>query len=308
MSTELLPDQPQYTDFSTILADERFKNLSGLDMAPTIEWYNANKEFLLGVLNRNLQFANRDAYLPPTEGLENITLGRAELKALRGLFPSAARERSIINTIIGEPPLWFHRDSLEGEQKPTRDSADSLSPTAVIPGHTGFENWPYATMYLNTIPSTATEDPDVATLITAEAAIHEEVDGMTTNLLYGKRNLLLPFGGVATGKDFIVNVFGEIAKEYPPISHYSSHFRTEDGRFVNPDNPQLAICEELAETATLMLLGFNSGSLTNLQSDVLASRKKLREVILDLFNARTISHEETTETLSPEELRHHYLR
>lgn len=48
-------------------------------MAPTIEWYNQNRDFLKGIFTRNLQFV-MPAPLPPVTNLEQTALNRALLQ------------------------------------------------------------------------------------------------------------------------------------------------------------------------------------------------------------------------------------
>lgn len=163
---------------------------------------------------------------------------------------------------------------------------------AIIPGYTDYSKWPEAEITLYQIPEAAVSDKVVVALITAEAAVHEDSHGVTANLMYGDSFIKLPNGEVIHGQDFTTGVFGTLAEQHPPITHYSSQFRDKEGKFKDDGQLKVSIGEELAETWTVFSLDYGSGVLTDMRIDPLADRPELKRITYHLMRSTIIPQDE----------------
>lgn len=312
-SVEFNNGQPSYIAFKDVNKDMQ---ASGLDLAPTINWYQANSALLSRKLDNRLTSSEPTEMPLQTEGLDHLALSEEELKRLYGLFPSKARNRSIAGELIGEGSLWFHKDSTPESPKPTTNPDDRLSNTAIIPGYTDYSKWPKAGIHLYELPSDIFENKqDIAKLITAETFVHEYFHTLTTNLVYGSNYVKLPDGRLVEGFDYILQVFGTLAEGHDPISHYSSFYRNQDRTFKSlaEDGNVLktAVAEELCESGASYLLGFASGSLGDISETPLADRTEIELFIQDFLEVEVmpesaLSAEEIKNKVNPEDLTNEY--
>jgi len=267
-------------------------NISGLDMKPTIQWYEANKQLLLPKLPQIL-----DEPVPyEVENPENIQLSNGDISALLNLSPKNARERSILRKIIGQPKTWFHRESTQQQPLPTTTIEDALSPTAIIPAYTDVSYWqktgdPKCDVWLYKISEIACS-PEVRKIILSESLIHEVFGHTLINpALYDEHTLKLPKGREVNSFDYMFE-FAKMAENHPPISHYASVYRGKNNKFESDDkdyNPNTPISEELSETIAAFLLGFAFSNDEQRSMNPFADRPEIKKFVEDFLNAELVS-------------------
>ncbi len=269
-----------------------FQNTSGLDMAPTIKWYNANAaEFtsrldgLLKNTRRMLPYNIRDA--------GKIPINIAEINALINLFPDTAIQRSVLETIIGQPETWFHKVSVDEQPRATTNSNDALSRTAIIPSYTDPSKWtrdkPSVDIWLYGLSDKACS-PQVRRLILAEGFLHEFGGHslvMPATYVDGYK-LKLPGGKIVDGRDYLIE-FGQLAEQRKPISHYSSAYRNPDNTFkIDPKSPNVqltSVSEELCESIAAHILGFSFTGNDETGKNPFTHRPEIKKFVQDFLNA-----------------------
>ena len=261
--------------------------VSGLDMAPTIEWYSTNILELSTRLPRPID----EPSLFKLQDLFYSSLSITRVNALVNLFPEAALARSRLKSgaIIGKPTLYFGKDSLPGHQTTTSDRNEALSPTAIIPAFTDNGRWAELSsdVVLFAIPNEV--DPYVREVIHAEALIHEIAHTFISQALYDPEyELRLPNGHVVNGRNFLIYEFGAKEEKYPPISHYASFFRKEGEEFAG-EEIYTQIDEELAEVITAWLLGFAFSDRPEARLDPFADRPDVAEIVDAFLNAEEVT-------------------
>ena len=265
-------------------------NISGLDMKPTIHWYEANKYQLLQHLPKPLN----EPIPYEIENPDNIQLSKGYLSGLISLFPQNAKERSILRKIVGQPETWFHKDSTQQQQIPTTTIDDALSPTAIIPGFT-YPDWsnkedPKADIWLYKISDTACS-PEVRKIILSESFIHEGLGHtLVLPITHGDEfELTLPYGKNVVSFDYLME-FVDMAEQHMPISHYASTYRDKDNKFPSDADTYLkAIGEELSETISAYLLGFAFGNDEQRSMNPFADRPEIKKFVEDFLNAELVS-------------------
>jgi len=268
-------------------------NISGLDMKPTIQWYEANKYQLLQHLPKPLN----EPIPYEIENPENIRLSEDDLSGLISLFPRNARERSILRKIVGKPETWFSKDSTQQQPLSTTSIEDSLSSTAIIPAYTDTSYWqstgdPKCDVWLYKISDAACSS-DVSKIILSESFIHEAGHALI-NPAYDplrEQTLKLPDGRVVNGFDYVFE-FATMAENHNPISHYASVYRGKNNKFESDDptyDPRIPVSEELSETIAAFLLGFAFGNDEQRSMDPFADRPEIKKFVEDFLNAELVS-------------------
>src|SRR3989344_3582958 len=293
MTAENQLHAPPYKSFQDVeqqIMTDGTLSSTGLDMRPTILWYQTNRELIQQLLSSHLSKAG-SAQLPEVVQIDQVQLSQDSLARIVGLFPSQAQGRSIATRIQGNPSLWFHKDSTNGP-KPTAEEVEKLSPTAIIPSYVGYsrndDGKLEAEIMLYHVPEDAVEDEEVAKLILAEGAVHEYFHTLTAGLLYSDDHLRLVDGTIVNGHDFIMTTFQALAQAHGPISHYSSFYRDENNHFTGTDK-RTAVSEELVEAGTTHLLGFGSGSFVDIPNDPFKDRREIRHFLDDFLYAELVS-------------------
>lgn len=261
--------------------------VSGLDMAPTIAWYTANKDLLSskipGAIEGSMPFE--------TSGSEHFALTTNEVAGVIDMFPPQAIARSRLHnegSIIGKPTLYFAKGATPENITTTPHEQDALSPTAVIPSYIDNARWrqsgvPSSDIWLFQLPDTI--DPSVRRIIHAEGAAHEFAHSFATQALYSDNyQLRLPSGEIVDGLEYLLT-FAQIAEKYPPISHYSSFYRKVGEEFEN----KAAIEEELVETIAAHLLGFVFCHDEKRRLDPLSDRADVKEIVENFLRAEVVA-------------------
>jgi len=260
----------------------------GYDMKDTLRWY-ASQMKGLSIGNIGMRKCPRIANPPLGQ------LNSDYIRNVLSLFPRNARERSILDKISWEKPLWFAKATLgTGIPTPTGMSYDAISPTAIIPGYTDYyldkagklrasielyqlETW---------IP------PVVRQVVHTEALAHEFAHTIIAPALYGKQKLKLQNGEVVDGEEFLMDL-GMRAEKRIPISHYAEAYRdftaSKDLPFkVISGDKKTAISEELAETIAEIVLPFvlHNPQQIPVREDHLKNRRDIVRGLEDFLNAR----------------------
>jgi hypothetical protein len=264
--------------------------LKGYDMKDTLRWYTRNISRLSIGNNR----------MRKNYPIENQGLAQLEPECIRNVisqFPRNARDRSIIDKISWQKPTWFAKETLEtGVPTPTTDADNAISPTAIIPGYTGY--------YLNDAGRLRADiklyqlefwiDPVVRQAVQTEAVAHEYAHTVIAPSLYGNQNLELPDGTIVNGEDFLMNI-GMKAEKRIPISNYAEVYRdfsASEGlpyKIMHGDK-KTAISEELAETIAAIVLPFALHNPQNIsiRNSHLANRREIVRGLEDFLNARKV--------------------
>lgn len=268
-------------------ADQKKAKQSGFDLGVTIDWYEKNMDQILN----NLPEQAKKPIKIPIENGGLVELSSEELEALWLLFPEAARDRSIVRSVKGQPMTWFHKDSTSIQPIPTTESEQALSSTAIIPSYVDYTRWrtegqPAADIWLYKLPENVS--PKVKKVISSEGFIHEVAHTIISPILYSQEyKLQLPNGQVVDAFDYLMQ-FANMAESKQPISHYASTYRTSENKFVGGDNPKRAIDEELAETVTAHLLHFAFCHNDARGLDPMADRPEIKQWVKDFLNARKV--------------------
>ena len=259
-----------------------FMDVSGLDMAGTIEWYASS-----GVALPKLPRGRHEIPVIDRQYLADVRI--TDFGDMFLIFPENARKRSIIRHIVGKPVTWFHKDSATGNIRTTTGRADALSPTAIVPSYTDPEEWiktgkPSLDVWMYQLP---VEIPrDIRRIITAEGFIHELGHGLTGPAFYTDNNLRMPDGRTMSGKAYL-ELFAEAAEGLPPISHYASFYR-KNGKFADQDGDyRVAVSEELCESIAAYFLGF-AYTGDSRGTEPFRDRPAVRALVKDFLHASQI--------------------
>lgn len=259
---------------------------SGLDMDETINWYKIAGINIPPIVEKDFPY--------PIENKNLIGLSESELGGLLSLFPENSRKRSILRKVVGQPSAWFHKDSTKEKPQPTRNQAEALSPTAIIPSYIDYAPWnelktPAADIWLYEIPKNAASD-EIGRIIAAEGFIHEVGHSIIQPAISEEDyNLKFPDGTIINGFEAIMH-FAELAEQHDPISHYASTYRGPNNKFEG-DNAITAISEEMCETIAAHLLGFAYRNNDQKGNDPFADRLEIKDYIKKFLNAERISYE-----------------
>lgn len=253
------------------LGDKQDQIASGLDMAPTIQFYEENAKAFFHKIPERGESLSFDVEV---RGQEHIHLTGDQLQGLLSLFPASSQERSILKSITGLPSQWFHRDSLGGRPQPTTNIAEAISPTAIIPSYVYYDkskngNGFDAHIQLFEIPGDIVSD-EVRSVIHAQGLVHEIGHSIVAPAVYGDPVMVRTSEGLEMDVYDIFMQFAKIAENFSPVSHYSSAYRDADNKFKRDKDDSnvllTAISEEMVESMTARLLNFVS---TNDESRVL---------------------------------------
>ncbi len=281
------------------------KALSGLDMTPTLRWYEENCDILCDKIPRPAcqPASYRTSAFFPLRGVRYLQPGKYDLLALWWTFPHSARERSVLRQIVGKPSAWFHRDSLVSEVGPikTENPKEALSPTAIIPSYCDYSRWqktgqPTCDIHLFDIHYLTCPTNTVRRIIYAEGFIHEVAHSIIAPAFYNDGDYLLhlPNGktlnGTVVGNDWLKTVFGATAEKHTPISHYAGAYRNRNGTFKLNDNGSAAtaIIEEMAESIAAFLLRFVFCNEKRRRLDPFRDRPEVWQMVSDFLHARHI--------------------
>lgn len=258
-------------------------DLSGLDMAGTIEWYGQNEATIMGRLPKS---TNTPTGITVHGMLDTLT--PAEIYGVFRRFPTQARQRMIVRTVTMFDPLWFSKDSMPNAPKVTLNVQDAISETAIVPSFVQYTmdttQWcGYGGhIQLYTIHETAATLA-VRKIIHTQALCHELAHCLITPELREGCTLMFPNETFHTVKLF--SDFSKLANRFGPISHYASAYCDKDGILLEKDT-QLPINEAMAEAITAYLLGFayqpNSNGLHPFEG---ARRKELWPLIYNYLHA-----------------------
>lgn len=257
----------------------------GLDMGPTIKWYETQSAELACHLPPS---GFQISYLEMVRGKEFLNLQMTDLAGLLALFPQAARDRSFLTQIEGRPSLWFHRDSPTNGPKPTPERAEALSPTAIIPSYTDYSGLPNFVIHLYEIPEEACTAA-VRRIIHAQGFVHEYAHTIIAPALYTQElyRLQMPNGRIGGGRECIAR-FAEAAERHSPISHYAAAYRNAEGNF-KEDKYHTPWNEELAECITAYLLGFVFCEDADRRFRPFADRPKVRRWVEEFLTAARVA-------------------
>lgn len=260
---------------------------SGLDMAPTIAWYTANRDLLTSKIPMAVE-----THMPfKASGSERFALTPDEVSGIILRFPSQAIGRSRLNnegSIVGKPTLYFSKGATPDNIITTSDESDALSPTAIIPSYIDNTRWrqtgtPSSDIWLFQLPETV--DPVVRRIIHAEGLAHEFAHSFATQALYTENyRLKLPSGETVDGFEYLLT-FAQTAEKYSPMSHYSSFYRKDGEEFKN----NVAIEEELVETIAAHLLGFVFCADEKRRLDPLVDRPDIKDMIESFLGAEVVT-------------------
>ena len=268
--------------------------LAGLDMAPTIRWYELNGQLFFSKLTE--LFQNPKKQLPYQLVNSNmLPLSQDEIAALIGLFPQNAIDRSILESIVGQSETWFHRDSRQEQPIPTNDISLALSPTASIPSYTDYAKWteekPSADVVLYRIDGSAASG-NVRKIISVQGFLHEfgghTIIAPAFNI--PEYSLRLPNGRIVKGFNYLIE-FAKMAEKHAPISHYASAYRGKNNKFESDSpsyNPLIAISEELSEVIAAHILGFAFCGEDLRGKNPFADRPEIKEFAENFLNAKLV--------------------
>lgn len=269
---------------------KKFNDLAGFDMEATLAWYRANYDKLLKLLPKPRTNGKRDFSLA---GREHIQLELGMIKALIDLFPAAARQRSILTRIVGQPAAWFKKGMTSVKPEITNDLDEALSLTAIVPAKTDYAGWkpgnPVCEIWLYGISDLVCPS-EVQEIVLAQSLVHEFAHSIITPVLYLLDYNLQIGETLRNGQDVILQ-FAELAERLPPISHYASAYREKNNAFktVGPEkDPGMAINEELAETIAAYLLDLVFCADKKRRMNPLVDRPQIKEFVKDFLAAERI--------------------
>ncbi len=261
--------------------------VSGLDMAPTIAWYNVNS----AMIYNNLPDPRRRAPLE-YQLAGNGCLTREQINACIKLFPASAIQRMKLAKVERLPPRWFHRDSAGGKPSATEDRDEALSPTALIPSYVDHETtettW-FSRVELYDLPTDLVPE-HVALIMWLQGCIHECAHTIITHELYRDVFLVLRDGRRVKAVTYLVEEMLALFNDRPPISHYASAYFGANGRLREDDGETFirALNENMAEAITARLLKFAFQPDGN-GLDPFGGRADLRQVIDAYLHAERVS-------------------
>jgi hypothetical protein len=254
------------------------KKTDSLDMKPTLDFYESNKELLASRLPSEsqspLEFVVRRAGI--------MGLSKPEIQGITESFPKYSLERMIPFSIFGMPQTWFAKErDKNGNPKPTRNADEKISETAIIPSYIHYGPWrktgnPGAVIWLYDLPDKIS--PETRKIVLTEGLVHEMGHALIIPALYfSENNLVLPNGKTVPAKEFVEG-FVPISEGHGPISHYSSTYWK--GRKLNNVN------EELAESIAARLLGFAFCKDENRGLNPFSDRPEVASFVDDFLNAK----------------------
>lgn len=260
-------------------------DISGFDMKPTIDWYEANG----WRLSRCLPWSSGRKFPYPFYGQRYSHLTEGQLTVLYNLFPEPARARSVLKRVTGKPPAWFHKKSTPAKPIPTTKREEALSHTAIIPASIDYKiketKVVGSRVFLYQIPNGVCSK-NTRRIILSQSFTHELAHSIIAPVWSENCYLRRPDDDTIIGGFEYLLSFVEIAEHYPPVSHYATAYRTGKNEF--PDNLHLlrrAIEEELAETISAFLLGFAFCGDTERSYNPFTDRPEIKKFIRGFLNA-----------------------
>jgi hypothetical protein len=267
--------------------------LSGLDMRPTLLWYQDHQDELIERLSR----ITGDTSPYPIENSDYFHIDEARIAGVIGLFSDNALARSRLQTgsIIGKPTLYFSRETKSPKLEDIRTTgeiSEAITPTSIIPSYTDNDRWrssgtPSSDVHLYRMPSEVPQA--IGEIVHTQGLVHEFGHTLVTQAIYlnGYR-LRMPDGADVDAYPYLIG-FAAQAEQHDPISHYSSFYRKPGEEFTSP----LAIEEELVESIAARLLGFAYSSNPDRRLDPFADRPAIAYIVDSFLNAEVIPAEES---------------
>ena len=261
-----------------------------LDMADTLKFYRENTELIkLALRLAKSSGSNQDRWTYSNfygrnhrifDPGNHASVPNDGIYAIINSLPENARWRAMLSGFYFLPDLWFEKRD-DNLQVPTADVKRAISPTSIIPSHTGgpdsdtyfsnlFPDYAYPEGRHNRIRLFGLKksieagilDGLTAEIVHAEGLVHEYVHALNALGIReeSNKNFLLHFPDKTTLSPLEALLkFGELMESSSPISHYSSFFWKPSrggGMQVEDGNGLKAIDEELAESGAAYVLGF----------------------------------------------------
>lgn len=277
--------------------------LRGLDMKPTLEWYEANLDEVEERIhecflhNRHrLPVRIEKALADPVDGISirpgmdvetDLGLHRDDLAQVFSCFKPGFWQRSNFAKLYVERPLWFTESFIlpDVERKPTTKLEEALSPTHCIPGFTGYRKdiVPDSTVgygsfvYLYELGCDVS--PDVRRVVTIECLFHELTHTLLQPILsrkdIGNSHTLR---GMDTSEFDLWQQFNRANDQLDcGISQYSDGCRAD-----HRSGP----IEEFCEASAAYWLGFAFRVPAGLYNfEPFADRNDVRDIVDSLLNA-----------------------
>lgn len=266
------------------------REISGLDMAHTIWWYEWCTPRLLNSLPMPT-----DGEFPLIEEVGSTTvLTKRDFAALLNLFPPSARSRFRVIRIEVLPALWFRDDSSDGEQKITTYVSRAISSTAIVPSSVAYidrhPQFGLSSMIRLFDLSPHGLSEHVKRIIHAQGFVHGVAHALVMPELYCDNlpNLRLSGGRIVGGGEYLLGI-QELVNGKHPISHYAGHFMENQKLKEMPSpNTLTPLSEVWAEVIAAHLLGFAyqpNGDGFN----PFAGREELRDYVDVFLHAERVS-------------------
>jgi len=230
----------------------------GFDMVNTLAWYQDNQAEIM----RRLPPQREDCVMRLEIALRDIGrpahLSIADVNSLLNAFPASAISRMALNSIVMGGSLWFHRDSVPGKPKPTRNAEEALSLTAIIPSMITYPIDPMSwwgnggEITLFAVPDSLA-NKNVRHIIYLEGLAHECAHAIVTGELQTDCRFRFPDDHEVEALQFFAEL-SDVVNEHPPISHYAGAYTGPDGKLLDG---LLPLNEALAECIAARLLGFS---------------------------------------------------
>ncbi len=275
---------------------EKYQKDNGLDMSPTIQFYERNKAKILARMPK-VDYDSGSGYAIETESPSDVN--EHEIASIVNSFPREFLKRSILEKIVLKPSLWFKEDPAVSSGDPTtQNHSEAVFPSAIIPGYTGYrgentgnEGWRLDSaqidLYKIALGEYGCDESDVRKVISLQALAHELAHTVITPELStaNHREIIMPGSDIAVPAIEEIIRYGNLTEKHEPISRYAGNYRKN---FSSEDaNKALtAINEDLAETIAAHLLNFSSCGNDARGLNPMADRPEVRKFVEDYLNAR----------------------
>jgi hypothetical protein len=265
--------------------------VTGFDLGKLFEWY-AQQSTAVDVT----PFAFPKGLVPIPKTIESrrlIELSELDLGATYFIFPEAARDRSILRNIMGQPITWFAKESTPEAMVLTTDEENAATPGSYIHAQTDYTPWietglPTADIFLYQLPNTYPSA--FKKTILRHGFIHNFAHTVFQPAAYIDDYMLeFPRGELVSGLDAVAE-FTRLAEQHDPISQYSAVHRPNGRKFESSHpnyNPVLAVSEEFSESVAAYFMGFTLGT-DSIQRYALEDRPELEKFIGDFLGAKRV--------------------
>lgn len=263
--------------------------LAGFDLAPVLDWLEANKT----TVKQKLAWLHEPMCAPMhinADGIEHLQLTALEITEIIHRFPEAARKRSALRNLRGMPVTWFRRGMNPASPEITENIAEALGPRAFVPGHNTPIIWTrdhkanqIELFHLGGTP------PEIARYMATHALIHEYTHTILNPLWYSKGEeyrIKIPGQEEMNGPMFMVK-FAVAATPHPAISHYSATYRPFPA-FPNEDIFNVCVGEEFCESVAALMLGYIYCNDPERCFDPFRDRPEVKQLVVDFLNAEHV--------------------